>query len=71
MQIFNTSLSITSQVTVYRMCKSLSFFLQLQNGDYTQHGGAAQLVRASSQHAKVVRLIPSQGTYKNQPMNAK
>ena len=33
-------------------------------------GWVAQLVRASSLCTKVVGLIPSQGTYKNQPMNA-
>ena len=31
-------------------------------------GQAAQLVKASSQCTKVAGLIPSQGTYKNQPM---
>ena len=30
----------------------------------------AQLVRVLSQYTKVMGLIPSQGTYKNQPMNA-
>ena len=30
----------------------------------------AQLVRASSQYAKVVGSIPGQDIYKNQPMNA-
>ena len=30
----------------------------------------AQLVRASSRYAKAAGSIPSQGTYKNQPMNA-
>ena len=30
----------------------------------------AQLIRMLSQHAKVVGLIPGQGTYKNQPINA-
>ena len=33
-------------------------------------GWVAQLVRASSQYAKVVGLIPGQDTYKNQPTNA-
>ena len=30
----------------------------------------AQLIRALSQYAKVMGSIPSQGTCKNQPMNA-
>ena len=33
-------------------------------------GQVAQLVRAVSGYAKIVGLIPSQGTYKKQPMNA-
>ena len=33
-------------------------------------GWAAQLVRVSSWHAKVVGSIPGQGTYKNQPVSA-
>ena len=33
-------------------------------------GPVAQLVRVSSQYTKVVGLIPSQGTNKNQSMNA-
>ena len=32
-------------------------------------GQVAQLVRASAQYAKVLGLIPDQGTYKNQPMD--
>ena len=34
-------------------------------------GGVAQLVRALSRYAKVVGSISGQGTYKQQPMNAK
>ena len=34
-------------------------------------GQIAQLVRALSQYAKVVGLIPGQGTYKKQPMKRK
>ena len=33
-------------------------------------GQVAQLIRASSGYAKVVGLIPDQGTCKNQPMDA-
>ena len=33
-------------------------------------GRVAQLVRTSSQYTKVADPIPSQGTYKNQPVNA-
>ena len=33
-------------------------------------GWVAQLVRALSRYAKVVGLIPGQGTYRNQPVNA-
>ena len=33
-------------------------------------GQVAQLVRASSRYTKVVGLIPSQDTYKVQPMNS-
>ena len=33
-------------------------------------GQVAQLVRALSQYAKVAGLIPRQGTYEKQPMNA-
>ena len=33
-------------------------------------GRVTQLIRASSQYAKVVGLILTQGTHKNQPMNA-
>ena len=33
-------------------------------------GPVAQLVRVSTQYAKVVGSIPGQDTYKNQPMNA-
>ena len=33
-------------------------------------GQVAHLVRALSPYAKVVGSIPSQGSYKNQPMNA-
>ena len=33
-------------------------------------GQGAQLVRVSSQYAKVAGLIPSWGTDKNHPMNA-
>ena len=32
--------------------------------------GVAQLIRASSQYARVVGSISSQGTYEKQPMNA-
>ena len=32
-------------------------------------GGVAQLIRVSSQKAKVAGVISSQDTYKNQPMN--
>ena len=39
---------------------------------YTNPGPdqVAPLVRASSEYAKFAGSIPSQGTYKNQPMNA-
>lgn len=33
-------------------------------------GWAARLVRASSQYSNIVGLIPSEDTYKNQPMDA-
>ena len=33
-------------------------------------GQVAQLGRVSSQHTKVANLIPGQGTYKKQQMNA-
>ena len=36
----------------------------------TGPGHVAQLVRALSRYAKVLGLIPGQGTYENQPMNA-
>ena len=36
----------------------------------TGPGWLAQLLRVSSQYAEVVGSISSQGTYKNQPMNA-
>ena len=38
--------------------------------NYWAIGWVAQLVRASSLYAKVVDLVPGQGMYKIQPMNA-
>ena len=37
---------------------------------YGLPGQVAQLVRTSSQDARVMGSIPSQGIYKNQPKNA-
>ena len=46
----------------------------LQNSIRISHhlnpGWVAQLVRPSSWYAKVAGSFPSQGTYKNQPVNA-
>ena len=40
------------------------------NKEQKNSGQVAQLIRASSQYAKVMGLIPGKGTYKKQPMNA-
>ena len=47
-------------------------FTNIRNGIKIslQPGQVVQLVRASSQCAKAVGSIPSQGTYKNQAINA-
>ena len=42
---------------------------QIKNGLHGL-GWLAQLVRAPSQYTNVAGLIPGQGTYMNQPMNA-
>ena len=58
------------------MRTSLSVLLSNQSGTGMNKsavlgtGQVAQLVRTSLPYIKVVGLIPGQGTYKNQPMNA-
>ena len=54
---------------------SLSFYIAIPTAKATyirklDPGWVAQLVRALSQYAMVVGLIPSEGPYRNQPVNA-